>query len=65
MNKYLDMDQDEILRRKHKALAYSTKVELRRIRQARKTDRMVKRIFVTAIGLWVFAVTLALLVGCV
>lgn len=63
MNKYLDLEQDEILRRKHKALAYSTKVELRRIRRARKVDRIVHRIFVTSIGLWVFAVTLALLVG--
>lgn len=65
MSKFLDATQDEILERNHKALAYSTKAEFRRIHKERQFDRMVKRLFWFSVGLWLWAVTLALLVGAV
>lgn len=63
MNKFLDTTQDEILERNHKALAYATKAEFRRIHKERKVDRIVKRIFWCSVALWLWSVTLALLVG--
>ena len=64
MHRDLDMTLDERLERNHKALAYSTKAEFRRIHEQRKFDRFVKRLFWFSVGLWLWAVTLALLVGC-
>lgn len=45
------------------AAQYSARVTLARQRAEKSIDRKVKRLFAFAVGFWVFALALALLVG--
>ena len=65
MNNNMDMDQDEILVRNHKALKYSTRVFLRQMKQKQKMDRIVCRVFGASVLFFLWVLSLALLVGAV
>lgn len=65
MNNNMDMNQDEILVRNHKALKYSTRVFLRQMKQKQKMDRIVCRVFGASVLFFLWVLSLALLVGAV
>ena len=65
MNNNMDMDQDEILVRNHKALKYSTRVFLRQMKREQKMDRIVCRVFGASVLFFLWVLSLALLVGAV
>ena len=64
MNVQMDVSMEEKLERARKARMYSIKTEFKRIREARKFDKLVSRIFWGSVLFWLWAVTLTVLLCC-
>ena len=63
MHMNLDIGQDEILERNHNALLYSTRVALGRRRWEKKMNGFVLDMLKFSVAFFLWALTLALLVG--
>lgn len=63
MHMNLDIDRDEILKRNHNALLYSTRVAIGRRRWEKKVNGFVLGMLKFSVAFFLWAVTLALLVG--
>ena len=63
MHVNLDVGQDEILERNHNALLYSTRVALGRRRWEKKMNGFVMGMLKFSVAFFLWALTLALLVG--
>lgn len=63
MHVNLDVGQDEILERNHNALLYSTRVALGRRRWEKKMNGFVLDMLKFSVEFFLWALTLALLVG--
>ena len=63
MHMNLDIGQDEIMERNHNALLYSTRVALSRRRWEKKMNGFVLDMLKFSVEFFLWALTLALLVG--